>query len=372
MEKAFVDHILEFENRLFGFNTTEIRKLAFELAARLGPSHRFDKNEKIAGWDWLKGFRERNPNISVRAPEATSAARDLIKNEKIAGWDWLKEFREPNPNISLRAPEATSAARARAFNKHQVTKCFSLLEKQVTDNEIQPHRIYNVDESGLDTAQKPPKVFASKGKKQVGAVTSAERKKNHKAEYFDGAPSGTLELCYPTGYMVGDLFLKWLRHFVAFVNASVTNKVLLILDGHSSHKNIEALEFAKANGVIMLCLPPHCTRRMQPTDVAFFGPLQAYYDREMATWMKSHPSRTVGLYQVAQIFGKAYETAASVKNITSGFEKTGIYPFNPHIFSEDMYLPSEVTENELNNNDEPVASNSSQPQLNHEESDSSY
>lgn len=358
MEKALVDHIDEFESRLFGFNTTEIRKLAFEFAERLELDHRFDKTKKIAGWDWLKGFRQRNPHIS------------------------------------LRAPEPTSAARAKAFNKPQIMKFFSLLEKTVSVNGIQPHRIYNMDESGLNTVQKPPKVFASRGKKQVGAVTSDERgqhftdvvcvnaignfvppaiiipRRNHKAEYFDCAPPGTLELCNPSGYMIGNLFLRWMRHFVAFVNASVTNKVLLILDGHSSHKNLEALEFAKANGVIMLCLPPHCTHRMQPTDVSFFGPLKAYYDREMATWMKNHPGRTVGLYQVASIFGKAYETAATVRNITSGFEKTGIYPLNPHIFPEDMYLPSEVTENELNNN-EPVPSTSSEPQQNHDESEES-
>lgn len=375
MEKALVEHILEFESRLFGFNTTEIRKLAFDFAEKLGLDHRFDKNAKTAGWDWLKGFRDRNPNIT------------------------------------LRAPEPTSAARAKAFNKPQVMKFFSLLEETVTANGIEAHRIYNMDESGLNTVQKPPKVFASKGKKQVGAVTSDERgqhftvvvcanaignfvppaiiipRKNYKAEYFDGAPPGTLQLCYPTGYMVGDLFLKWMRHFVAFVNASLTNKVLLILDGHSSHKNLEALEFAKANGVIMLCFPPHCTHRMQPTDVSFFGPLKAYYDREMATWMKNHPGRTVGLYQVANIFGLAYTNAASVRNITSGFEKTGIYPFNPNIFPEDLFLPSEVTENVLNNDEpvasctsqvdenlindeEPVASSSSQREQNRDDSDS--
>jgi len=335
MEKELVNHILEFEGRLFGFNTTEIRKLAYEFAEKMGLNHRFDRNKQIAGWDWLKGFRERNPNIS------------------------------------LRAPEPTSAARARAFNKPQVMKFFALLEKTVTEEGIQPHRIYNMDESGLNTVQNPPKVFAAKGKKQVGAITSAERgehvtvvvcvnaignlvppalimpRKNYKAEYFDGAPPGTLELCYPTGYMVGSLFLKWMQHFVSYVGATETNKVLLIVDGHSSHKNLEALEFAKANGVILLCLPPHCTHRMQPTDVSFFGPLQTYYDHEITTWMKNHPGRTMSLYQVAQLFGRAYENAATVKNITSGFEKTGIFPFNPHIFPEEMFLPSEVTDNNI-------------------------
>lgn len=41
---------------------------------------------------------------------------------------------------------------------------FSFLEKAVTDNDVQAHRIYKMDESGLNTVQKPPKVFASKGK----------------------------------------------------------------------------------------------------------------------------------------------------------------------------------------------------------------
>ncbi|KAF2895826.1 hypothetical protein ILUMI_10348 [Ignelater luminosus] len=83
-----------------------------------------------------------------------------------------------------------------------------------------------MDVSGLSTVQKPPKVFARKGSKQVGAITSAERgehvtvvvcvnatgnfvspaliipRKYYKTEYFDDAPSGTWELCYVTGYMV--------------------------------------------------------------------------------------------------------------------------------------------------------------------------
>jgi hypothetical protein len=68
--------------------------------------------------------------------------------------------------------------------------------------------------------------------------------------------------------------INWLR---------AENKVLLILDGHGSHKHLDALEFVKVNGVILLCLPPHCTHRMQPLDVSFFRPLDAYYNPEMTT-----------------------------------------------------------------------------------------
>lgn len=133
---------------------------------------------------------------------------------------------------------------------------------------------------------------------------------------------------------------------------SSESKVILILDGHSSHKNLEALKFAKANGVLLLCLPPHCTHWMQPLDVSFFGPLDAYYNREMSTWLKAHPGRTVGLHQVAGIFGRAYGSAAWVGNIMSGFEKTGIYPLNAHVFPDHLFLPSEVTENVIESDDE--------------------
>lgn len=35
--------------------------------------------------------------------------------------------------------------------------------------------IYNVDETGVTTVQNPKQVVTEKGKKQVGAITSAER-----------------------------------------------------------------------------------------------------------------------------------------------------------------------------------------------------
>jgi hypothetical protein len=45
--------VLEFEERFFGFTTTD--KLVFQLAARSQIEHRFDKK---AGSDWLVGLEE--------------------------------------------------------------------------------------------------------------------------------------------------------------------------------------------------------------------------------------------------------------------------------------------------------------------------
>ena len=42
---------------------------------------------------------------------------------------------------------------------------------------------------------------------------------------------------------------------------------LLIIDGHESHVNVEFLQYAENNNIIVLALPPHLTHHMQPLDV---------------------------------------------------------------------------------------------------------
>lgn len=108
-----------------------------------------------------------------------------------------------------------------------------------------------------------------------------------------------------------ETFVKWLKHFVLHVKSSNENKVLLILDGHSSHKGLEVLEYAKENGIILFCLPAHCSHRVQPLDVGFFAPLQTFYNMEIQKWTRDNPGRTVTHFQVAKLFNNAYLKAAT-------------------------------------------------------------
>jgi len=43
--------------------------------------------------------------------------------------------------------------------------------------------------------------------------------------------------------------------------------VLLLVDGHSSHYEPETMKAAAVHGVVMFCLPPHCTHVAQLLDV---------------------------------------------------------------------------------------------------------
>ncbi|KAB0790622.1 hypothetical protein PPYR_14936 [Photinus pyralis] len=314
---------------LFGLTSKEVQELAFQLANKNGFAHKFNIDKQKAGQEWLNGFLKRN--------------RD----------------------ISLRKPEATSAARAQAFNRPQVEKFFNTYDGLLACHKYAPNRIYNVDESGLSTVQRPPKILATTGRKQVGCLTSAERgsnvtvvccfnaagsyippcmiflRKNMKQELVDEAPTGTPGVAQESGWMTTDSYVK----------ASVEDKVLLIVDGHGSHKGFQVLNYAKENGIDILCLPPHCTHRMQPLDVWFYGPLKTYFNQEISKWLKSHPGRVVTHLQIGSLFNHAYGETATVQNACNGFKNTGLWPLNPHIFPDHMYEPAETTNIPLPNED---------------------
>ncbi|CAH2009426.1 unnamed protein product [Acanthoscelides obtectus] len=82
----------------------------------------------------------------------------------MAGWTWLNGFRHRNPTISLRSPESTSAARARALNKVQIDQYFQMLSGVLDHHKFLPNDYWNMDETGITTVpSKNTKVLATKG-----------------------------------------------------------------------------------------------------------------------------------------------------------------------------------------------------------------
>lgn len=333
-EKQILEHIKGLERRLFGITQKDLCVLVFDWAEANKIQHRFNKIKKRAGWDWIKGFRRRHPEIT------------------------------------LRRPENTSIARAMAFNKPNIAKFFESYQDLLEEHKFPPERMYNVDETGISTVQNPPKVFAATGKKQVGTIAGAERgihvtvvcctnpigsyipptfifpRKNWKQELLEGAPTGSLGLPQESGWMTSELFLAWLKHFKKYSNPSLESPVLLIMDGHVSHKSYGALKYAKENGIVLLCLPAHCSHRMQPLDVSFFAPLKAYLNQELTKKIRQNEGRAISQLQIAGIFRPAYEKAATVANAVSGFKNTGLWPVDPFVFPDHLFEPSTVTDQE--------------------------
>ncbi len=75
--------------------------------------------------------------------------------------------------------------------------------------------------------------------------------------------------------------------------------------------------------------------------------------------MRTHPGRTVLIYEVAELVKQAFMSAMTPTNITSGFRATGIYPYNRDIFPDEDYAPSMVTDRP--NPEEPSTSAAADP-----------
>ncbi|XP_031358437.1 uncharacterized protein LOC116182078 [Photinus pyralis] len=301
----------------YGLTTVDVRRLAFEVAVV--------------------------NNVTI--PESWSTS-------KMAGKDWLRAFIKRRKTLSIRKPEACSLARLTSFNRHNVQTFFTNLRNILEQNPSlsDGSRIFNLDETGTTTVQNP--------------------KKNNCIERCQAseplrAPPGTLGLATPSGWMNSEIFIQVLDHFIKYSHSSKDNPSLLIYDNHESHISVQIVNKAREAGVKILTLPPHCSNRMQPLDVAVYGPFKAYFNAACDKWMLKSP----GTPLIAECVAEAHCKAFTPANIISGFFKTGIMPFNPDIFTDADFIQSEVTNQPLNNHEvagpsnTAEASNSNSPQL---------
>ena len=332
-ELLLVGYLLKASALYYGLSINEVKSLAYEYAAKLG----------------------------LKIPNSWVAA-------KKAGSDSLSGFMKRHPNLTLRTPESTSLSRATSFNRHNVNAFYDKYESVLQRDGFTLDKIWNVDETGCTTVQKPRKIIAATGVKQVGAVVSAERgqlvtlccavsatgnmiplmlifPRVHCKEHFvKGAPTGSIVRAHPSGWMTSEKFFSWMKHFVSHVRSSNKDKVLLLLDNHHSMVTLETIDYAKEHGIVLLSFPPHCSHKLQPLNRAVYGPFKCYYYSACDCWMKENRGKTMTIYDIPDMVGRAFPRAFTPVNIQSGFKVAGIFPFDRDIFSDLEFLPSDVTD----------------------------
>lgn len=164
--------------------------------------------------------------------------------------------------------------------------------------------------------------------------------------FLAAAGDGADGAANPSGWMSGEQFQEFLKHFARHSRPSVGSPVLLIMDNHESHVNIAGIDFCKENGIIILTLPPHTSHKLQPLDISVFGPIKRYFNAACDNWMRLplHATKTITIYDISGIAREPIKQGASINNIQSGFRKSGIWPFNDQNFSEIDFLPAAVTD----------------------------
>jgi len=64
--------------------------------------------------------------------------------------------------------------------------------------------------------------------------------------------------------------------------------------------------------------------------------------------MDTHPGIPISIYDILLLVKESLPLSATPKNITSGFTKTGIWPLNRNVFTDEDYMCSEVTDRPIN------------------------
>ena len=111
---------------------------------------------------------------------------------------------------------------------------------------------------------------------------------------------------------------------------------LLILDGHGSHLTPEFDRFCLDNAIIVLCMPPHSSRLLQPLDVGCFSPLKRAYGHQVETCMQLGRNH-IDKLDFIEAFKPARMAALNASNIRSGFAATGLIPHNPQRVLSHLY-----------------------------------
>src|SRR5882762_4368620 len=138
------------------------------------------------------------------------------------------------------------------------------------------------------------------------------------------------------------LCTQWFQEsFIPQATACYTSwaPILLIYDGHSSHTTEEMQKLAEENNIELFCLPLHTMHCTQPLDVSVFGPLQHRW-MERCDEVLDKMGEEIRKVDFIREYMVAREQAFLPRTIQKAWQKCGICPLKPDIFTDADFMPS--------------------------------
>jgi hypothetical protein len=190
----------------------------------------------------------------------------------IPGHGWLRWFRRRHPELSLRMSQGLDASRAKGLCPEHVSSFYDNLATMLQQG-YKPSYIWNCDESGAQAGRNGgARVLAKKGVRSVYLIIPKEGEwlsvlvcvkatgyhipsfyifsgKSFQRDYIKKYEDNASMAMQPKTWMTGQLFKAWIGHFVKIVRdcglgISSHCRHLLILDGHRSHVTTNVVKTA--------------------------------------------------------------------------------------------------------------------------------
>jgi hypothetical protein len=295
---------------------------------------------------------------------------------------WLYQFIRRWPELNIKKPRSLDMARARSATREAIDCYFDALNNIMVKYHLvaKPHLMYNVDEKGLNSEHKPPKIVSGKHHK-VQAVTSGRSKTvtvigcvnavgQQVPPYFvfpgarmidslmEGATPGSSATVTQSGWSNTEVFSTYMKdHLLKYLPPrSPEEPVLVLYDGHKSHVALDLIQWAKAENIVLFVLPPHCSHLLQPLDVSCFGPFEIAWNAACHRHMRESGGSIVTRYDVARLACKIYASTLTPSNIQSAFKRCGVFPFNRNAVSDLQVAPSTTFDRDQSGQDERLKS----------------
>ncbi|CAF1090463.1 unnamed protein product [Adineta steineri] len=183
--------------------------------------------------------------------------------------DWLYSFLNRHHNLIMKKSYPLEKKRA-ALTISQIDDWFELLNNIIQENNLQdrPAQIFNSDESGMSDNIGYSKVIVHRqtsnayriqggsGKSYVSVMFCASatgfllppfviyKAKRLFTDWCIGGPPNTVFETSKNGWMETTLFRKWFEHWFLEQTKHLPRPLLLIIDGHGSHFDVETLKLA--------------------------------------------------------------------------------------------------------------------------------
>lgn len=283
---------------------------------------------------------------------------------------WLNFRKRQEKKITIQPADNVARGRTFCVRKGAVDQFFNLLSTLMDSHGLRdrPQQIFNCNEASFQLGRKrallskpahmgckhspglrdhisvlacfsaagddiPPFIIYSKA--YPGGVS-----------YKTQGPQNALYGWSDLGCINSELFKKWfLKHFL--LHAPKERPLLLIFDGHKSPVNLEVVEAARKEAVILVCLPSHCSHILEPLDTGLFALLKQHFGELIGDNGASDTPFAVSKKEFSGVFKETYQVVKDeegVKTVQEGFRKCGIYPLNLFAVSDGHLIPSHGTE----------------------------
>ncbi|XP_059069526.1 MFS-type transporter clz9-like [Cryptomeria japonica] len=251
------------------------------------------------------------------------------------GKSWWAGFKARHPTLTLQIAEGLDKDRALTLRPIIVVSFYETLSKAYTANPYGPFQIQNYDEIRVMASKNGAmRVLPRRGSHNVSYIISKSwewitilccmntsgksipgfylfKGKKHLQNYITKCELSACIATQKDAWMIKELFLNWLHHFVRSIPGVVspTNRNLLIFDSHDNHVAMTTIQEARMLGIDFLTLSAHTSHKLQPLDVSVFSPLKTYFKTERSTWLERFPNVEIRREELAEIGSKSLKKA---------------------------------------------------------------